>query len=404
MGGVGDDAGLRPRERDGVVPEVVDRHRHERAGDALAGREQHVELARVRPRRDLVGESNQRVGRLAHCRHRAHDLGTALLRSDDPLCDVLHLLGIGDGRAAELHHHPRGLCGLDHGGHYGLHRMRHAVLGAGGIGGFIGGALARAGSDVTLVLRGETLARYDGRLFVDSALLGGFEISVPAVEQLDAAADVVWVATKATHLEQAVAQLEPDGAAVVPLLNGVDHVPYLRSRYEKVVAAVIRIESERVATGRIVQSSPFARVDVVGFDALVEELSRAGLDARLRTDELTMLWEKLVFLAPLALATTALAAPLGEAREDDRLWAALDEAFTVAAAEGATIDDEAIRDFVRSLPGDMRTSMQKDVEAGREPELDAIAGPIQRGGGRHDLPVLATDSLAEAVRAKAGLS
>jgi 2-dehydropantoate 2-reductase len=281
--------------------------------------------------------------------------------------------------------------------------MRHAVLGAGGIGGFVAGALARSGAEVTLVLRPDTLAAYDGRLVVESAVLGDFEVAVPAVERLDRDVDVVWVATKATQLEQAVAELEPDRAVVVPLLNGVDHVARLRERYERVAAAAIRVESERVAPARIVQRSPFARVDVVGFDALVEELSGAGLDARGRTDELTMLWEKLVFLAPLALATTALDAPIGVAREDERLWAALNEAFAVAVAEGATIQEEATREFVRSLPADMRTSMQKDVEAGQEPELDAIGGPIQRGGRRHELPVPATDSLVEAVRVRARL-
>ena len=66
VGGVRDDAGLRAGERDRLVAEVVDGHRAERAGDALADRDQHVELARLRLRRDLVREPNEVVRRVAH--------------------------------------------------------------------------------------------------------------------------------------------------------------------------------------------------------------------------------------------------------------------------------------------------------------------------------------------------
>ena len=101
--GVGDDPGLRARERDGLVAEVVHRHRDERAGDPLAGREEHVELARVRLRRDLARELEEPVGRVAHRRDGRDDAHAALARLDEPLRDVLDLVGIGDRRAAELH-------------------------------------------------------------------------------------------------------------------------------------------------------------------------------------------------------------------------------------------------------------------------------------------------------------
>ena len=100
---VGEDAGLRARQRDGLLPEIVDRHRDERAGDALARREEHVELAHVRRRRDLVGEIDQPVGRLAHRRDGADDAQAALLRVDEPSRDVPDLVRVGDRRAAELH-------------------------------------------------------------------------------------------------------------------------------------------------------------------------------------------------------------------------------------------------------------------------------------------------------------
>ena len=100
---VGDDAGLRAGERDGLVAEVVDRHRAERVRDPLAGRDEHVVLAWLRPRRHLVGQADQLVGRVTHRRQHRDDLRAGLARSCQPLRDALQLVGVADGRAAELH-------------------------------------------------------------------------------------------------------------------------------------------------------------------------------------------------------------------------------------------------------------------------------------------------------------
>ena len=83
--------------------------------------------------------------------------------------------------------------------------MRHAVLGAGGIGGLLGGALARAGNDVVLLLRPETLARHPHRIRVESAVLGDFEADVALASELDRDVDVLWVSPKAPQLEAALA-------------------------------------------------------------------------------------------------------------------------------------------------------------------------------------------------------
>jgi 2-dehydropantoate 2-reductase len=114
-------------------------------------------------------------------------------------------------------------------------------------------------------------------------------------------------------------------------------------------------------------------------------------------DETTLLWSKLTLLAPLALATTALGAPLGGVRADERYARSREEAFAVARAEGARVPEDGIRAAATALPDWMRSSMQKDVEAGRQPELDAIAGPILRGGRRHSVAVDATAELADLV-------
>ncbi len=282
--------------------------------------------------------------------------------------------------------------------------MRHAVLGAGGVGGLVGAALARAGSEVVLLMRPESLRRYSGRLTVSSQVLGDFVVEVPAVPGLDRAVDVVWITTKATQLPSALSLVPAPlvGAAmVVPLLNGVDHVVALRAAYPRVVAAALRVESTQVAVGQIRQSSPFLRIDLVGEELLATELRAAGFDCRVRDDELSMLWQKLVFLAPLALATAGIGGDVGTVRHDPRFLACQREAVAVAEAEGATVDQVALGALLAAAPDTMRSSMQRDVDAGHPPELDAIAGPVLRGGRAHGLDTGATQALVELVAARA---
>lgn len=285
--------------------------------------------------------------------------------------------------------------------------MRYAILGAGGVGGFVGGALARAGADVLLLLRRETLARHPGRLRVKSVVLGDFEVPVATAAALDQEVDVVWVTLKATQLEAALELAPPEcvgEATVVPLLNGIDHVPVLCGRYRHVLAGAIYVESERGEPGLVRQSSPFARVDLapgLRRDEIAAELRATGIDVALTLDEPTLLWEKLALLAPLALTTTARGVPVGAVQQDpgwnSRLMRCHDEAAAVGIAEGATFDPAKLRRVLDFSGGEMRTSMQKDFDAGRTLELDAIAGPILRGGRHHGIATPETQELVKLV-------
>jgi 2-dehydropantoate 2-reductase len=281
--------------------------------------------------------------------------------------------------------------------------MRHGVLGGGGIGGLLAGALAHSRAEVLLLLRPESLTRYGGRLRVESVVLGEFEVDVRASSRLDEPVDVLWVTTKATQLEPALSLAAPDvvgDAVVVPLLNGVDHVEFLRSRYRNVIGAAIRVESERVSPGLIRQKSPFLRVDMAGAPMVRAAVRGAGIECRARDDERSVLWEKLVFLAPMALATTASDAPLGSVRNETPFLACRDEAFSAARAAGAEIDLDSIRGLHEAAPAEMQSSMQKDVASGREPEVDAIAGPIIRGGREHGFSTDFTRGLVDRIRAR----
>jgi 2-dehydropantoate 2-reductase len=288
--------------------------------------------------------------------------------------------------------------------------MRYAILGAGGVGGLIGAALARSGADVVLLLRPETLARHPGRLRVESAVLGDFEVEVAIAGALDRDVDVLWVTPKAPDLDSALALAPSERvgeAVVVPLLNGVDHVALLRARYANVLTGAMRVESERVEPGLVRQKTPFARIDLAPgprLDELADELRAAGFHVELALDEPTLLWEKLSFLAPIALTTTALGAPYGAVQADaawhSRLVRSHDETVAVGLREGAQIDLPAVRAMIEIRGGEFRSSMQKDFDAGRPLELEAIAGPIVRGGRRHAIATPATEELAQLVEAR----
>ncbi len=291
--------------------------------------------------------------------------------------------------------------------------MRHAILGAGGVGGLIGTCLSHAGGTVTLIVRREALAQYPKQLHLESPF-GNFTVDVAVAAEVPAA-DVLWITVKATQLDSALAAFKNSDSvrSIVPLLNGIDHLALLRSRYGagRVIPATIAVETERVSPGHIVHRSPFARLNVLSagremIGSTVEELQKIGFECRWIDDEPTLMWGKLVFLAPFALSTTAADKTTGEILADPE-WKKLGldclrEACAVAVAEGASVDAEAVIAGVRKMPGNMRSSMQKDVAQRKTPELDAIAGPILRGALRHGIEVPATKKLVAAVEQRAG--
>jgi 2-dehydropantoate 2-reductase len=198
---------------------------------------------------------------------------------------------------------------------------------------------------------------------------------------------------------------------MVPLLNGIDHLFLLRQKYgnDRVIAATIAVESERVAPGNIVHRSPFAILNVSSagqplLGSTLQELQKTGFECRFVDDDVTLMWTKIVFLAPIALATTAFNQPVGGVisnPESKAQWeSCVREACAIATAEGAKVEANAVFAGMSRAPYGMRSSMQKDVDRGNTPELDAIAGPILRGGSRHGIEVRATRKLVDAVEAR----
>lgn len=273
----------------------------------------------------------------------------------------------------------------------------------------MGACLARSGAPVTLVLRAEALATYPDQLHLESPF-GSFNPAVARATEVPAC-DVLWITVKATQLEPALrAVTNPDAVrAIVPLLNGIDHLALLRSKYgkDKIIPATIAVESERVAPGHIIHRTPFVRLNVLStgralLAATIEQLQQIGFECHFVDEEPTLMWSKLVFLAPFALTTTAADKTTGEMLADpawrELALGCLRETGAVAAAEGAKVDVNAVIAWAMKASGNMRSSMQKDVAQGKPPELDAIAGPILQGAERHGIQVPATSKLVAAVQ------
>src|SRR5689334_18898267 len=240
--------------------------------------------------------------------------------------------------------------------------LRHAILGAGGVGGVMAAFLAHLRESVTLVVRPESVANYPADIQLESPF-GNFHASV-AHDKTVPPCDVLWITVKATQLDAALKAVpKPDTAQmIIPLLNGIDHLDVLRAKFgeQRVIAATIAGEMERVAPGHFVHSTPFLILNVLSagralLGQAMDGLQKMGLQCRFFDDEPTLMWSKIVFLAPIALATTAADLPVGGIRDDPawrNLWAScVREACAVATAEGAKVDPGSVLERMSKAPG-----------------------------------------------------
>ncbi|MGB8887680.1 MAG: ketopantoate reductase family protein [Candidatus Korobacteraceae bacterium] len=288
--------------------------------------------------------------------------------------------------------------------------MKHAILGAGAIGGLVGTALASLGENVTLLVRPGKVSGYPETIVLERPS-GTLSAKVRAAGKLTESVDVLWLATKAYQLEEALTAVEATPKIIVPLLNGVDHVAVLQARFgsDRVVPATIAVEAEQLGPGRFVQRSP-VRLNIAAsgepvLGPIIQRLGEIGFICQFVANPQTLLWGKLCFLAPFALVTSASGKNVAEIFADPEWKAQLDsailEACSVAGASGAEVDVAKIHALLDTLPATMRSSMAKDLAARRQLELDAIAGPILRGGKRYGIPVPVTEKLVASIQALA---
>jgi 2-dehydropantoate 2-reductase len=288
--------------------------------------------------------------------------------------------------------------------------MRIAIVGAGGVGGLIGGLLARAGIPVSLVARGEQLRAIRERgLRVDSVTRGSF--TVTGVEASDDPAalppgDVVLVAVKGWQVREVAPRLAPlmaRGAVAIPLENGVESADELARALgeERVAGGLCHMLSWIEEPGRIRHVGEQLLVTIgeraggssARLEAIAAELRRAGVDVALSPDVTAATWEKFLFIEPLGAVGAVTRAPVGVVRSvpESRalLVAAMEETARLARARGVRLAPDAVGralELVDRLPPDATASMQRDVQAGRPSELQDQTGAVVRLGKDSALP------------------
>ena len=292
--------------------------------------------------------------------------------------------------------------------------MTVAILGPGAVGGVLAAGLMQGGADVVCIARPDTaeLIRSEGLSLRRAQEVE--ELRPEVTTELREPVELLLVTVKATSLDEALDRVGAPAAAVVPLLNGIEHMQTIRDRLPEspVVAATVgRIEAYLDRPGAIVQPTPGVVITVASDAdaATVQLLRRSGAEIRVNGREEEVLWEKLARQAPVAAATALTLRRVGNLRSDpewrSRLQEAIAETCAVAAADGVTLSPDAQWEIIEAMPPLLTSSTARDVAAGRSSELDAITGAAVRAAHRLGVaaPVL-EKLLAEAEEACRALS
>jgi 2-dehydropantoate 2-reductase len=281
--------------------------------------------------------------------------------------------------------------------------MKIAILGAGGVGGYFGGALARAGHEISMLARGAHLEALRERGLEVRTPEGPFNVAVTAAGDPEeiGAVDLAVIAVKNYSLAEiapAARVLAERGADVLPLLNGVDAADRLIAAGvpdERVLGGLTEISAARVGPGVVERRSTFQRM-VVGERAggLSERAERiaavfgeAGAEARASADITADLWRKFAFISSAAAACGLARAPIGPVRRAPlgtlMIERAVREVGAVARARGVAVtveDEDKILDFANSLADHLKPSFLLDLESGGKTEIEDLSGAVSRLG------------------------
>jgi 2-dehydropantoate 2-reductase len=305
--------------------------------------------------------------------------------------------------------------------------MRFAVLGSGAVGGFYGARLARAGNDVTFIARGAHLDAIRQQGLQIRSPLGDFVVHAPAEQDPSRVGpvDVVIVAVKAYDNAEALPMIRPmlgDGTIVLTVQNGVDSVNEIAAiaGEERTLGGTTYIGTALESPGLIVQTGTHRRIvfgeafgelprvsdRVKRLHAILED---ADIQSNVVGDGRVPVWEKFIFLAPLAGFTGAARLPVGPVWADpvtrSRLLDASREIERVARAEGVDVAADVvdrIPTYVQSIPPSMRSSLLIDLSQGKRIEVEALQGSVVRRGERAGVPTPIMATLYAVLRPHAG--
>ncbi len=281
--------------------------------------------------------------------------------------------------------------------------MRFVIIGAGGVGGYVGARLAAAGNEVAFIARGAHRRAVEQSGLRVLSPKGDLHIEQPKVYGDPGVAgpcDVVLICVKmgdTAAVAEAVRPILTGDTAVISLQNGVEAEDMLTGSLGRplVMGGVAYIAAHIEAPGVVRHSGEMARIafgELDGAasrrqDALRRVCAEAGIDVE-ATDRIhERIWRKFAMLAPMAGATCLGRCPVGAVRDDPALAGKLEamvaEAVALARSRGVPLAEGMegrVMAQIGQLPWDMKTSMLHDLEAGRRLELPWLNGAIVRLG------------------------
>ncbi|WIV54531.1 2-dehydropantoate 2-reductase [Amycolatopsis nalaikhensis] len=278
-----------------------------------------------------------------------------------------------------------------------MNDLKILVVGAGATGGYFGGRLARAGRDVTFLVRPRRakLLRDRGLRIVGLGEDSVLRPSLVETGSLDSTYDLVLLAVKATGLTSAIDDFAPavgPGTLILPFLNGLAHLDALDARFGKdaVLGGVAKVQTTIDDDGAIRRLGP---LQSLGYGARTEPaparlsdvdaaLTGAGFDAALDARITEAMWAKWVFIAAIGAVNSLMrgsiadvvAVPGGTGFAE----AVVAEAAAVAEAAGYPVpaaDLEATRKTVTD-PGGGGSSLYRDLLGGHSVEGEQIFGDL----------------------------
>jgi 2-dehydropantoate 2-reductase len=286
--------------------------------------------------------------------------------------------------------------------------MRIAVMGTGGVGGYFGARLAQAGHDVAFVARGRQLDALSAHgLRVESPVgdvhLRDIEVTGKPAEI--GSADLVLFTVKLWDTLEAAEAIKPllgAETAVVSFQNGVVKDDILRDALgaEHVIGGITYIAATIAEPGLIRHSGTLQKLVFGEYDGSLSPRVRqfrdacadSGIDAEISDRIEQTIWEKFVFLVGLSGTTSLARTSIGPIRSHPRSRAFLRdvmaEVVQVALAQGVPLPDDYADErlaFTDTVPADMTSSMQNDLEQGNRLEVGWLSGDVVERGARLDV-------------------
>jgi 2-dehydropantoate 2-reductase len=308
--------------------------------------------------------------------------------------------------------------------------MRILVVGAGAIGGYLGGRLLEAGRDVTFLVRPRRAAELAGHGLHIRSSRGDVDLAAPktvTADRLNEPYDLVMVSCKAYDLDEAMNSFAPAVAStttVLPLLNGMRHLDALKARFgpDRVIGGLCFFSATRNDGGTIellADTDAFSFGELDGarssrIEAIAAEFAGVNFEAKASESILQDMWEKWVFIATAAGMGCLMRGSVGDIVAGGAAvfaTALLEECAAIATSHGYKPSDASMQRgrTILTMPGlALKPSMLRDIERGARTEGDHIVGDLlQRAGDTVATPLLrlanAHLNVYEAVR-KAGLS